>query len=159
MALKKKSKVTSLFTKKDAEKMAEEYSEISKQIKMLQDKKTDLATKLKQMAESLGVVDDKGSSYIDGEDFIIGKVAKKSVSIDQSKGVDLLEKKGLLKCVNVKTVKTVDEKAVEQAVADEELTEEDVQEFTKVSVSYSVSVKEKSEMPEVEVTTAAKKRK
>ena len=159
MALKKKSKVTSLFTKKDAEKMAEEYSEISKQIKMLQDKKTDLATKLKQVAESLGVVDDKGSSYIDGEDFIIGKVAKKSVSINQSKGVDLLEKKGLLKCVNVKTVKTVDEKAVEQAVADEELTEEDVKEFTEVSVSYSVSVKEKSEMPEVEVTTAAKKRK
>ena len=159
MALKKKSKVTSLFTKKDAEKMAEEYSEISKQIKMLQDKKTDLATKLKQIAESLGVVDDKGSSYIDGEDFIIGKVAKKSVSINQSKGVDLLEKKGLLKCVNVKTVKTVDEKAVEQAVADEELTEEDVKEFTEVSVSYSVSVKEKSEMPEVEVTTAAKKRK
>lgn len=159
MALKKKTKVTSLFTKEDAEKMAEEYSEISKQLKMLQEKKTDLATKLKQIAESLGVADDKGSSYIDGEDFIIGNVAKRSVSIDQSKGVELLESRGLLKCVNVKMVKTVDEKAVEQAVADEELTVEDVKEFTKVSVSYSVSVKEKAEMPEVKVLIAAKKRK
>ena len=44
-------------------------------------------------------------------------------------------------------------------MADKRLTLEDVKGFTKETVSYSVSVKEKEAMPEVEVSTAKVARK
>ena len=159
MALKKKSNVTSMFSKTDVHKLAEEYDNISKQMKELEAKKKELADKLKNCAESMGVVDDKGSSYIDGDSYVIGRVARRTVKINQEKGVKILREKGLKKCIDRKVVYTVNEAEVERAVAREDLTEEEVREFTSVSTSYSVSVKAKEDMPEVEVSAVARKKK
>lgn len=158
MALKKKSKVTSMFSKTDVQKMAVEYNDLSLKIKELEDRKKTLADQLKSCAESMGVTDDKGSSYIDGEEFVVGRIAKHSVKIDQKKGVDLLRKKGLDSCIKEEKVYTVNEHMVEEAVASGDLTEEDVREFTSVNTSYSVSVKAKEDMPEVEVSSVARKK-
>ena len=159
MALKRKSNVVSMFNQKDAEELAKEYNDLSIKIKELEKRKKELSEKLKKCASQLGVTDDKGSSYIDGEYFVVGQVAKHSVKINQEEGVSFLRKKGLLNCIDEKTVYTVNETEVEKAVSNGELTEEEVRKFTSVSTSYSVSVKAKSEMPEVEVSAVARKKK
>ena len=158
MALKKKSKVTSMFSTTDVQKLAEEYDNISKQMKELEAKKKELADKLKNCAEAMGVVDDKGSSYIDGDSYVIGRVAKHTVKINQEEGVAMLRNKGLLNCITEKTTYTVNEAEVEKAVAEETLTEEDVRSFTTINTTYSVSVKVKEDMPEVEVSAVARKK-
>lgn len=158
MALKKKSKVTSMFSTTDVQKLAEEYDNISKQMKELEAKKKELADKLKNCAEAMGVVDDKGSSYIDGDSYVIGRVAKRTVKINQEEGVAMLRNKGLLNCITEKTTYTVNEAEVEKAVAEETLTEEDVRSFTTINTTYSVSVKVKEDMPEVEVSAVARKK-
>ena len=139
--------------------MAEEYSDLSVKIKELEARKKKLSDILKNCAEAIGVVDDKGSSYIDCDTYVVGRVAKKSVKIDQEKGVNLLREKGLKKCIDRKVVYTVNEAEVEQAVSREYLTEEEVREFTSVNTSYSVSVKKKEDIPEVEVGAVARKKK
>ena len=159
MALKKKSKITSMFSTTDVQKLAEEYDNISKQMKELEAKKKELADKLKNCAEAMGVVDDKGSSYIDGDSYVIGRVAKRTVKINQEEGVAMLRNKGLLNCITEKTTYTVNEAEVEKAVAEEILTWEDVRNFTTINTSYSVSVKAKEDMPEVEVGAVARKKK
>ena len=158
MALKKKSKVTSMFSTTDVQKLAEEYDNISKQMKELEAKKKELADKLKNCAEAMGVVDDKGSSYIDGDSYVIGRVAKRTVKINQEEGVAMLRNKGLLNCITEKTTYTVNEAEVEKAGAEETLTEEDVRSFTTINTTYSVSVKVKEDMPEVEVSAVARKK-
>lgn len=151
--VKKNGKVAPMFTQEDIGKMGREYADISAQIKELEAKKKDLAEKIKQGAESFGVKDDKGSFYLESDNFIMGKVAKKSFKIDQDKAVQTLESMGLGDVVDVVTVKTVNEDKLQSAVQDKRITLEEVENFTSVSVSYSVSVKEKEEMPEVEVST------
>ena len=159
MALKRKSNVVSMFNQKDAEELAKEYNDLSVKIKELEKRKKELSEKLKKCASQLGVTDDKGSSYIDGEYFVIGQVAKHSVKINQEEGVAMLRNKGLLNCITEKTTYTVNEAEVEKAVAEEILTEEDVRSFTTINTSYKVSVKAKEDMPEVEVSAVARKKK
>ena len=151
MGLKKVSKkVTPMFTATDYETMASEYAEISSQIKTLEDRKKALSEKLKSGAESLGVKDDKGSYYLDSDTFVVGKVASKSVKIDQVVAVEALKKKGLTECVKTVTTETVDEGKLEQAVAKKDITLDEVEKFTTVTTSYKVSVKAKEEVPVVE---------
>ena len=150
MALKKASKVTSMFTAKDYEKMAKEYDEISSQIKVLEARKKSLADQIKIGAETLGVKDDKGSYYLETSTFIVGRVAKKSLSINQEKGVEVLKKHKLNKCVEVITKEVVNEDALSKAVSNGEISLDEVQTFTEEKVTYQVSVKAKEEMAEIE---------
>ena len=166
MALKKvikkaESNVTPLFTVDDLGKLGREYAEISAQIKELEAQKKSLADRIKKEVERLGVKDDKGSYYFENDNYIMGKVARKSFKIDQEKAVSVLQSMGLGDVIDVETVYTVNEDRLQSAVQDKRITLETVEDFTEEKVSYSVSVKEKEEMPEVEVTTAkvARKRK
>lgn len=166
MALKKvikkaESNVTPLFTVDDLGKLGREYAEISAQIKELEAQKKSLADRIKKEVERLGVKDDKGSYYFENDNYIMGKVARKSFKIDQEKAVSVLQSMGLGDVIDVETVYTVNEDRLQSAVQDKRITLETVEDFTEERVSYSVSVKEKEEMPEVEVTTAkvARKRK
>ena len=152
-AVKKKSTVTPMFVADDIGSMAKQYAEISAQIKELEAQKKVLADKIKQGAEDFGVKDDKGSFYLDNGGFIVGKVAKKSFKIEQDKAVATLESMGLGDCVDVVTVKTVNEDKLQTAVQDKRITLDEVENFTTTSTSYSVSVKEKEDAPEVEVST------
>ena len=158
MALKKVVKktannVTPLFSAEDIGKMGKEYADLSAQIKKLEEQKKALAEKIKNGAEQFGVKDDKGSFYLENDSFIMGKVAKKSIRIDQDTAVPTLESMGLGDVVDEVVIKTVNEDKLEKAVAEKRITIKEVEKFTKVSVSYSVSVKEKEAMPEVEQST------
>lgn len=158
MALKrvtKKSsdKVTSLYSADDIGKMGKEYAELSAQIKELEARKKALADQIKEGAEKFGVKDDKGSYFLESDTLIMGKVAKKSFKINQDKAVSVLEAMGLGDVLDVVTVKTVNEDKLQSAVQDKRISLNTVEEFTDSSVSYSVSVKEKEEVPEVEQTS------
>ena len=153
-AVKKKSNVTPLFTADDIGKLGKEYAEISAQIKQLEERKKALAEKIKEGAEQFGVKDDKGSFYLENDTVIMGKVAKKSFKIDQEKAVDMLKDLGVEDVIDVITTKVVNEDRLQIAVQEGRLSLDTVEEFTNVNVSYSVSVKEKEAMPEVEVTSA-----
>lgn len=164
MALKKVSKkaennVSPLFKVKDISNLGKEYAEISAQIKQLEDRKKVLANLIKEGAEQFGVKDDKGSFYLESDTHVMGKVAKKSFSIDHEKAVNMLESMGLGDVVDVVTMKTVNEDRLQSAVQDGRVSLDTVQEFTNEKVSYSVSVKEKEVMPEVEVSTTKVARK
>ena len=150
---KKSAKVTSIFTAEDIGKMGREYADISAQIKQLEERKKSLADKIKSGAEQFGVKDDKGSYYLESDTQVMGKVAKKSFKIDQDKAVETLESMGLGDVVDVVTVKTVNEDKLQEAVSDKRITLDTVQGFTNESVSYSVLVKEKEAVPEVEQST------
>lgn len=149
-----------MFSIEDLGNMGREYADISAQIKKLEEVKKSLAEKIKSGAEQLGVQDDKGSYYLENDEFIMGKVAKKSFKIDQDKAVAKLQSMGLGDVVDEVTVQTVNEDRLQKAVQEKRLTLDDVEDFTITSTSYSVSVKEKEAMPEVEVSTVkAAKRK
>lgn len=148
------------FSKDELERLGREYSELREQIKVLTKKKDDLAIKIKEGAERYGTKDDKGSYFFDSGDFILGRVAKVSLSIEQEKAVKVLEALGLGDVVDVETIKTVNEDKLEKAVSDKRCTLSTVQGFTKKTISYQVSVEKKEEMPEVEQSTlSAAKRK
>lgn len=160
-AKKSDTKVTPMFTEDNVKSLGRQYAYISSQIKALEEQKKALAEKIKQGAEQFGVKDDKGSFYLESEDLMMGKVAKKSFKIDQDKAVKTLESMGIGDVVDEVTVRTVNEDRLQQAVSDGRLSLDTVESFTNVSVSYSVLVKEKEAMPEVEQTTlkSAAKRK
>lgn len=152
-AKKSDTKVTPMFTEDNVKSLGRQYADISSQIKALEEQKKALTEKIKQGAEQFGVKDDKGSFYLESEDLMMGKVAKKSFKIDQDKAVKTLESMGIGDVVDEVTVRTVNEDRLQQAVSDGRLSLDTVESFTNVSVSYSVLVKEKEAMPEVEQTT------
>ena len=151
-----------MFNQNDLPSMARQYADISKQISLLEKQKKKLSDKIKQETEKYGVKDDKGSFYYESEDFITGKVAKKSYSINQEKAVEILKSRGLGDVVETVTYETVNEEKLEKAVSEGRISLNDCEEFTNEKVTYSVSVKEKEAMPEVEQTSlkmAARKKK
>ena len=142
-----------MFSSEDIGELGRQYAEISAQIKQLEERKKELAEKIKNGAEQFGVKDDKGSYFLESDFFIMGKVARKSFKIDQENAVSTLVSMGLGDVVDEVIVKTVNEDRLQQAVQDNRLSLDVVRGFTKESVSYSVSVKEKEDVPEVEQTT------
>ena len=94
-AKKSDTKVTPMFTEDNVKSLGRQYADISSQIKALEEQKKALAEKIKQGAEQFGVKDDKGSFYLESEDLMMGKVAKKSFKIDQDKAVKTLESMGI----------------------------------------------------------------
>ena len=154
MSLKKVTKkVAPVYSAEDIARMGKEYAELSAQIKVLEAKKKELSDKIKNGAEMYGVKDDKGSYYFEDDYVVMGKVAKKSFKIDQEKAVAILDAMGLSDVVDTVVTKTVNEDRLQKAVQGGKITLEDVESFTQESVSYSVLVKEKEVLPEVEQTT------
>lgn len=158
MALKVvKGKQKPKYTAQEVSKMAQEYAEISAQMKLLDTTKKSLADKLKEASEQIGVKDSKGSYYYEAGEYITGKVAKKSISLKQDETIKLLKKKGLYEqCVNVQTVEVINEKALSEAVSNGTITQSEFEDLCDVKVTYSVSVQKVEEMPEVDTTHALK---
>lgn len=151
--LKKMGAVTPMFTEQDIYSMAREYAEISAKIKELDARKKVLSDKIKEGSEKFGVKDDKGSYYLENDQFLMGKVAKKSFKIDQDKAVGVLKSMGLGDVVDTVTIETVNEDRLNSAVQEGRISINEVEKFTNVTTSYSVTVKEKEPMPEVEQST------
>ena len=139
--------------------LGKEYDEINAQLKVLNDRKKFLSDLIKEGAEKYGVKDDKGSYYFESDEFILGKVAKKTVLLNQEKAKETLEAMGLGDTIDKVTTYVVNEDRLSQAVADKKITIKEVESFTDIKVDYSVSVKSKAKMPEVEKSTLMAARK
>lgn len=155
--VKKPKKIALLKEREDFTALAQEYDELSKQIKMLETAKKNLADRLKEAAELQGVKDDKGSFYLDLNGFVIGKVAKKSISLNSNRALSFLKDKGMTNCIE--TVEQVNEKALEQEVSCGNITMPEFESLTDTKVTYSVSVKPKEELAEVDISSFAAARK
>ena len=149
--LKKFEKPT--LSVEDYIKLGKDYDELSAQIKELEARKEALSDKIKEGSEKFGVKDDKGSYYLENDQFLMGKVAKKSFKIDQDKAVGVLKSMGLGDVVDTVTIETVNEDRLNSAVQEGRISINEVEKFTNVTTSYSVTVKKKEPMPEVEQST------
>lgn len=153
-----KSKVR--FSEEELQKLAKEYNELSNTIKTLQDRKTEIANIIKEEIEDLGTKDDKGSFYYESDEFLLGKVSRKSISIKQKEAVDFLKHKGHPEAIHTEIVETVIEKELEKLVVAGEIDSEEVKDLMDVKVSYSVLVNKLEALPNIEETTLkASKRK
>ena len=152
-------KVVKGFSEADLIKVGQEYADISAKSKTLDTKKKELSSIIKDNCEKFGTKDDKGSFYFESDTLILGKVAKKTLSIKQDEAVKTLKSMGLGDVVDTVTVETVNEDKLQKAVQDKRISLDEVEKFTNVKVTYSVLVKEKEAMPEAEVSTAKVARK
>lgn len=145
-----------IFSKEDFREMAEQYLAVTKKIKALEEEKKRLSDNLKKGAEKYGVKDDKGSYYCETESCIFGRVVKKTMKINQEKAVKDLTDLGMGDLIDEVVVRTVNPDRLENAVQNGKLSFDVVEGFTDVTTSYSVSVKEKEEIAEVEQTSLKK---
>ena len=143
----------------DIKQAVNEYSELTTQEKLLKSRKTELAKFIKKHATENGVQDDKGSYYIDNDDFTYGSQARKKVSLNFDRAKNFFIEKGIWKDV-VKYEEKIDEDKISELVANEDMTMEELEEITDIKVTYAIDVraKEKAEdMPEVEVVETSHK--
>lgn len=136
-----------------------EYDALREQAKTIKNRMDVLAAELKDIAEKHGVKNDSGSFYVESSEFIFGKQAKKTVSFDTDTAVEFFTRRGFHDCV--KTVKVINEGAVESRVSNGDISYSDLESITKTKVSYAIDVKRKEAMPEVEqssVTVAASRK-
>lgn len=148
---KAKTKIKEVATKQNVDALMLEYNSLRSQETAIKKRKDAISAMLKDFAEREGTKDDKGSFYYEGDNFVVGKVAKKSIKFDMSAAVPLFHSKGLADCLKYEP--TVVEEKVEEHIAKGDITFEDMEIITKESVSYSISLKEKEEMPQVQQTT------
>lgn len=153
MAIKKK------IVERNIENLVEEYDNLSSQMKLLDAKKKELSNEIKKIAQATGTKDDKGSFYMENDNYVWGSIARKSISLNRTKAEDLFKSMGVWADVIV-IKEEIDEDKVETLVAEERLSFDELESITDVKVVYSVSVKQKDkveEMPEVQVAGAKKK--
>lgn len=130
--------------------LGKEYDEINAQLKVLNDRKKVLSDLIKEGAENYGVKDDKGSFYLESDNFVLGKVCRKSMKLNQDKAIEVLKSMNLGEVIDEVVVRTVNEDKLSQAVSDKKITLKEVESFTDIKIDYSVSVKAKAEVPEIE---------
>lgn len=116
-----------------------EYVRLSDEIKRLQERKDSIGKTLKELAAERGETDDKGSSYFERDNYIVGNVARKSISFNIEKAVKFFRRKGFPECITTQEV--INSDAVEELLDCGEITVEDLEKITETKVSYSVLVK------------------
>lgn len=156
MATKKEKAVKEIATKANIEDLLLEYDSLREREKAIKKRKETISDMLKDFAVREGVEDDKGSSYFDSTSYVLGRIAKKSISFDKSKSLLLFSSKGLDDCVTYEP--SINEDAVEKHIASGDISYDELQSITKEKVTYSVSVVQKESMPEVKETFVASKK-
>lgn len=147
-----KKSVKEVATKGNVEALMLEYDSLRSQEKAIKSRKDAISSMLKDFAQREGVINDKGSFYFEGESFLLGKVAKKSISFDTPNAILFFKSKGLTDCVDFEPV--IVEDKVEEHIAKGDITIDDLKGITKEKVSFSISLEQKEEMPQVQQTTA-----
>lgn len=137
-------------TKSSLNDLAREYLDVSSKIKELESLKKHLAEQLKQGAENVGVKDDRGSFYVETESALVGKVAKKSIKLNQEKAIKLLREKDLENLIDEVTVYEVNESKLESAIQNGDVSRSELESITDTKVTYAVVVKEVEEAKEIE---------
>lgn len=127
-----------------------EYDMLREQKKTIDSRMNYLSTLIKENAEENGVTSDNGSYFVDTPEFVYGKVARTSISLNDEKALEFVKKNRYMECVVMK--ETLDLKAFSERISTGDITSEDVEKLSVKSVSYAVDVKKKSELPEVQET-------
>lgn len=135
------------------------YNRLRAEKKRIEEQLKKVSDRIKNYAKANGERDDKGSFYKNIDNFTFGAVAKKTVKVDTNALVAYLKQRGFDKAIKSEVVYSVNEALLEQYISEGRLTEEEVQQFADVNVSYSVFVSEKEEMPEVKQMSIAASRK
>lgn len=148
MAVKK-----AVLDKKTIEEMVAEYNELRLREKTISDRKKVLADAIKAFVLKNGTKDSKGSFYSENDSFTYGAQCKKSIKFDVEKASDFLKKIGHEECIVM--TPSIDGDAVSQLVEDGAMSFDDMESITNTSVTYSIDVKQKEEMPEVQTSTVA----
>lgn len=152
------AKLVPLHSKDITPDFVREYNVLREQKTSIEARMKVLATELKDAAEKQGSKDDRGSYYLDCEGFMIGKVARKSVTFNVEKAEKLFRKKGIPECL--KEITVVDNDAVEAAIAEGYISEQELESITDVSVTYSIDIHKKEEVTdEVKETQVAASKK
>lgn len=136
-----------------------EYAKLRDYKKSIDAKMKALSSRIKKYAESHGSKSDNGSFYCQDEDFVFGSQAKKSVSFDVDKAVDFFKKRGLFSAFSQVTSFVINEDEVESLVSSGVISFSDLESITNTKVTYSVDVKARESLPEVEVGSIAARRK
>ena len=90
------------------QELLDEYNQLNKKENIIKQRKKEISDLVKKYAKAEGNKDDKGSYYCEDTKYIYGALAKKSISIDQSKAKQLLENMQLWNECKIVT-ETVDE--------------------------------------------------
>lgn len=136
----------------------EEYFTLRKQAGVIKSRMELLSSEMKDYAEKNGVKGDTGSSVVEVSNYVLSRVARKSVSLNQEKALSLAKEKNLTAAIKV--VEYVDESALEKYIKKGAVSLEELEAVTETKVTYAIDLKEKEEMTEVtetKVLAASKK--
>lgn len=142
--------------KKDSVPVADyirEYVRLREEKKSIEKRMKQISDVLKSYAVTNGQKDDKGSSYFERDDYVVGNVARKSVSFNIEKATQFFRRKGYPECID--TIEVINESAVEELLSTGEISIDDLASITDTKVSYSIDIKpvDKSSDGEVEEHT------
>lgn len=154
--MKKLEKVvkTSIPTRKPMD-IINELETLKQNKKTIESREKALKDDLGKILEAEGTKDSKGSFKLILGDKVAQKQARKSVSINPDKAEVLFKELGIWKDV-IETKEIINESLVEQAIVDEKLSMENLEEVTDIKVSYAIVIgdykPEEEEMPEIQTT-------
>lgn len=138
-------------------KKLDEYDKLRAEKKVIEEQLKKLGADIQKYAEEHGVKDEKGSYYSENGTFVYGKTARKTVKLNQEKALHYLKLHNFGDCIETEEV--VNEDALAAKVSDGKISQKDLESFTDVKVTYSVSVTKKEteeDMPEIQETKAEK---
>lgn len=138
-------------TKKPAKEFLEEIEEytnqlsvINTELKVLESRKKEISSKLKKFTKEYGVQNDKGSFNYALGNLVLTNAARVISKLNQEKAVDIFSRLGVLKDVSeIKTV--VNEDLVEQAILNEKVPKEILDEIMDTHVNYAFTLKQMEE--------------
>lgn len=134
-----------------------EYVRLREEKKSIEKRMSTIADALKKYASDNGQTDSRGSSYFERDNYVIGNVARKSISFDVEKATKFFRRRGYPECIT--TVEQINSDAVEELLSTGEITVEDLEKITTTKVSYSIDIKPVEEVTdEVKETTVKRSR-
>lgn len=145
------------FKVDDINSAVSEYYALRERKKVIDARMKSLSERIKSYSQSHGATSDTGSYYCENDTYYFGSVSKKSVSLDQEKALQYLKSHGMEDAI--KSVEVVDEQVLEQYIADGSITAKDIESISSVKSTYSLDVKKKEEVPDIQqVPLAASRR-
>lgn len=119
-------------------KILEEYNTLRTQKKQIEERISVLSKEIKDYAMSNGSKDDKGSYYCSNDNFLFGATAKKKIIVDEEALKKYLKSRGFKDVIKKEVKEVIDEEILQNLVDCGDISDDDINSFTTVSISYSV---------------------
>ena len=141
-----------------ARKVAE-YTLLKEQIAMLEARRAPLGDSIKDYVKTVGTKTDTGGYISDLGDLVVEARTRQKIEFDQQKVITVLINKPELLNQVLKAVPVIDEDMINTLYEKGDLTSDEVQRMATVTISHSLYVTKKEDMPEVEQKVAASAKK